>query len=451
MQLSFLGAAGTVTGSKYLLSFGSKKILIDCGLFQGHKELRELNWDKLPVNPYDIDAVILTHAHIDHSGYLPLLVKRGFVGPIYCTQGTKELCSILLPNSGALQEEEADYRNRHGTSKHKPALPLYTKEDAEKILPKLIVKNFDKVYDLFDDVQLSFKRAGHIIGSACVRITHQGQSILFTGDLGRPNDELMRAPEFVDQADYLVVESTYGNHLHDPQSPQTQLAAVINKTIKRHGTVVIPAFAVGRAQSILYYISQLKSKKLIPDVPVFLDSPMAVDATEILCHHIDELNINKQVCELSCRVAKMVNTPAQSKKLNEDRVPSIIISASGMASGGRVLHHLKFFAPDPKNTVLFTGFQAGGTRGARMVRGEKEVRIYGENVAINAQVEVMSNLSAHADYQEILDWLGHIKKAPKKVFITHGEGASRVSLKEKIEARFGWACVLPEYLQVECL
>lgn len=451
MQLTFLGATQTVTGSKYLLTLGSKKILIDCGLFQGYKELRLRNWDKLPIDPHQIDAVILTHAHIDHSGYLPLLVKNGFSGPIYSTSGTRDLCAILLPDSGHLQEEDAKFANKYGFSKHKPALPLYTQEDAQKVLNQFITVGFDKPYPIMDGCNINFARAGHILGSSLVKFTYQDVSIVFTGDIGRLQDPVMQAPAVIESTDYLVIESTYGNRLHSTEPAQEQLARIINQTAKRGGTVVIPAFAVGRAQTLLYYISNLKNSKAIPNLPVFLDSPMAINATSLLCSHMDELRLSQEVCDRLCKIATYTNTPEQSKEIDTHRFPMIIISASGMATGGRILHHLKAFASDHRNTILFTGFQAAGTCGRRMVESEKEIKIHGQMIPIRAHVESMSNTSAHADYQEILEWLTHFNKSPRKVFITHGEPEAANHLKAKIEEKFGWNCIVPSYLQSELL
>lgn len=451
MQLRFLGATQTVTGSKYLLTFDSKKILIDCGLFQGYKQLRLRNWDKLPIDPHEIDAVVLTHAHIDHSGYIPLLVKNGFTGPIYSSSGTRDLCAILLPDSGHLQEEDAKFANKYGFSKHKPALPLYTEEEARKVLKQFIAVNFNKTYRILDDCTINFARAGHILGSSFVKINYQGTSILFTGDIGRSQDAMMKSPAVIQSTDYLVIESTYGDRSHGTESPQEQLARIIIQTAKRGGTLIIPAFAVGRTQELLYYISELKNKNAIPNLPVFLDSPMAIDATGLLHKHMDELRLSQEACNRLCKVATYINTPEQSKEIDNYRVPMIIISASGMATGGRILHHLKIFAPDPRNTILFTGFQAAETRGARMVNGEKEIKIHGQMIPIRANVESMNNVSAHADYQEILIWLSNFNKSPRKVFITHGEPEAANNLKLKIEEKFGWNCVVPEYLQSEVL
>ncbi len=451
MQLTFLGATGTVTGSRYLLSVDSKEILIDCGLFQGYKELRLRNWDRFPVDPHSIDAVVLTHAHIDHTGYLPLLVKKGYQGPIYSTAATKDLCSILLPDSGYLQEEEARLANKYGYSKHKPALPLYTKEDGLRALEQFHVLPFGTSYSLFDNVSLYFKRAGHILGSSFVQFNVKDTSLLFTGDMGRSMDAVMREPETVQSVDYLVIESTYGDRLHPTTNPQTRLTEVINQTAKKGGSIIIPAFAVGRAQTILFYISQLKKTGAIPDLPVFLDSPMATNATNILCQYQDEHRLSEQQCVELCNVAKYINTPEESKKLDAYRMPMIIISASGMATGGRVLHHMKVFLQDPHSTILLAGYQAGGTRGARLVQGEKEIKIHGEMIPVRARIESLSNLSAHADYQEILSWLSKFTKPPRKVFITHGEPEASKALKSKIEEALGWSCELPKYLQAESL
>lgn len=446
MKITFLGATQTVTGSKFLLEVANKKILIDCGLFQGYKELRLKNWAPLPINPHSIDAVILTHAHIDHSGYLPLLVKNGFAGPVCATRGTEDLCAILLPDSGHLQEEDARFANQFGFSKHQPALPLYTEADGRRAMKHFINMQFNKSYRLFNSCDVQFLRAGHILGASLVKITYEDTSIVFTGDIGRLQDTVMKPPQIIQSTDYLVIESTYGNRAHSDISPQEQLAKVINQTAKRGGTILIPAFAVGRAQSLLYYIAQLKQENKIPNLPVFLDSPMAQDATNLLKHHLDELNISADQCKQLRQAATYTNTPEESKRIDNYRMPIIIISASGMATGGRVLHHLKAFAPEERNTILFTGFQAAGTRGARMVNGEKEIKIHGQMIPVRAQIELMSNTSAHADYNDILIWLENFNKPPRKVFIVHGEPEAAQALKEKISAKFGWDCEVPEYL-----
>ena len=447
MKLTFLGATGTVTGSKYLLSSGSRQILVDCGLFQGLKQLRLRNWGTLPVNPKEISAVVLTHAHVDHTGYLPLLVKKGFTGKVYCTHATRDFCEILLPDSAHLQEEEANYANKRGFSKHSPALPLYTEEDADRALRQLVPVDFEKAVDLGDGLSLKFFPNGHILGSAFVHIHHKNTSILFSGDIGRPNDILMNAPVHIRQADYLVVESTYGNRLHDKSDPQLKLATIINQTTNRNGIVLIPIFAVGRAQELLYYIHLLKSSGQIPDIPVYLNSPMAVDATEIFVQHCGEHRLAPEQCRSLFKTARMVSSAEESRRLNETKGPMIILSASGMATGGRVVHHLKAFAPNPDNTVLFVGFQAAGTRGAAMLDGADAIKIHGEYVPVRARVELISNLSAHADYSEILDWLRGFEKPPKKTFITHGEPVAADMMRLHIEEQLHWPVEVPDYLE----
>ena len=448
MQLTFLGATGTVTGSKYLLNTGTQRILIDCGLFQGLKQLRLKNWGQLPINPKDVDAVVLTHAHIDHTGYLPLFVKNGFSGKVYCTEATSDLCKILLPDSAHLQEEEAEYANRRGFSKHHPALPLYTKEDALNALELLVPVKFEQDVQLGDDLTLRFSPNGHILGSAFVRIHNKKTSVLFSGDIGRPNDILMKAPTQIKQADYLLLESTYGNRLHERDDPMIKLAAIINKTVKRKGVVLIPVFAVGRAQELLYYIHLLKSSGAIDfDIPVYLNSPMAVDATAIFSNHSGEHRLTKEQCAALNRTAHMVNSVEESRALNEKKGPMIILSASGMASGGRVVHHLKAFAPKSNNTILFVGFQAAGTRGAAMIDGAESIKIHGQYVPVKATVEFVSNLSAHADYSEIIDWLREFESAPKKTFIIHGEPVAADAMRVHVEEQLHWRTIVPEYLE----
>lgn len=451
MELTFLGATGTVTGSKYLIKQDNKQFLIDCGLFQGYKELRLRNWAPFPISPTDIDAVILTHAHIDHSGYLPLLVKNGFKGSIYATKGTKDLCGILLPDSGFLQEEDARRANKYGYSKHTPALPLYTKEDAVIALKQFNGLDFGKWYQLNDNLQMEYYRAGHILGAAFVKLQSNDTTLLFTGDMGRSHDPIMNPPATIQYVDYLVLESTYGNRLHEAEDPEEKIAKIINDTTKRGGKIIIPAFAVGRAQHMLYYLYRLKQAKRIPDIKVFLDSPMAINATEIMRNHHSDHHLSERECANIFDSVTYVVTQEESKKLKDITMPIIIISANGMATGGRILHHLKEHISNPRDTILFTGYQAGGTRGARLIQGEKEVKIHGELYPVRANIENISSMSAHADYEEILGWLGKFTKPPRKVFLTHGEPEAAQSLKEKIEKRLGWNVVVPEYLQSESL
>lgn len=447
-NIQFLGATGTVTGSKYLLQNGTENFLVDCGLFQGFKQLRLRNWKPLPFNPKDIHAVILTHAHIDHSGYLPLLVKNGFKGPIYCTSGTRDLCEVLLMDSAKLQEEEAEYMNKHRFSKHKPALPLYTREDAEQALLQLKTVEFYQENTLGKSLNFHLLPAGHILGSAMVYINNDEQSILFTGDLGRQNDLMMKAPATVKNADYLVTESTYGNRTHDPADPLDKLGEVINRTIQRGGKVIIPTFAVGRAQSLLYSIHLLKKNKVIPDdLPVYLNSPMAVEATAIFDNHPGEYRLTPEQSADMCRTAHIVSDVEESKHLNLRKDPMIILAGSGMATGGRVVHHLKAFAPDARITILFSGFQAGGTRGAAMLDGAKEIKIHGEYVPVRAEIAVINNLSAHADANEIITWLKHFQAPPKRTFITHGEPVAADALRLKIKEQLNWETYVPDYLE----
>ena len=445
MKLDFLGATGTVTGSKYLLDHAGRQLLVDCGLFQGLKQLRLRNWDALPLRPAQIDAVLLTHAHLDHSGFVPRLVKLGFRGGVYCSAATRELCELLLPDSGRLQEEEADFANRHGHSKHHPALPLYTEQEAHEALGRFKTLPFDEDITLWPGWLLRLRPAGHILGAASVRVSCGGRSVLFSGDLGRSDDLLMRPPAPPDEADVVLIESTYGDRVHADTDALTALATVINRTAARGGVVLIPAFAVGRAQTLLHCIRLLKSAQRIPDMPVYLNSPMAADATRIYGRHAELHRLDGEQCAAMSHVATIVNTVEESKRLNDLRWPSIIVSASGMATGGRVLHHLKAYAPDAKNTILFAGFQAAGTRGASLVGGAKEVKIHGEYVPVRAEVANLDMLSAHADREQLQAWIGALPRAPRRVFVTHGEPLAAEALRMAIGERYGWRVDVPDY------
>lgn len=451
MRLTFLGATKTVTGSRFLISLGNKNILVDCGLFQGLKEFRVKNWEKFPIAPYLIDAVILTHAHIDHSGYIPLLIKNGFKGKIYCSSATKELCSILLPDSGYLQEEEARLANKYGYSKHKPALPLYTRAEAEFSLKNFSIIDFRKTKKLAEETFVTLIPSGHILGASLVQFKHYDTTLLFTGDLGRLHDPIMRAPSIIQATDYLIIESTYGNRTHEKIDPAESLSMVINQTLQRNGTVVIPAFAVGRAQHLLYLIYQLQTTKRIPHVPVYMDSPMATNATEIFLRFRELHKLSPEITKKVCEMAVYVNTKEESQALDHNPHPKIIISASGMLEGGRVLYHLKSYGSDSHNTILFTGYQAAGTRGAEIVKGKRELKMFGEIIPINAEIKELHNMSAHADSDEMIEWLANFNHHPRKVFITHGDVVAAEALKEKIEERFGWQCVIPDYLYSEIL
>ena len=443
MKLSFLGAAGTVTGSKYLIEHEGRKLLVDCGLFQGYKQLRLMNWDALPFEPRDVDSVVLTHSHLDHSGALPLLVKRGFRGTIFATPSAIELCKLLLPDSGRIQEEDAEYANRRHISKHKPALPLYTEEDAERALHRFEPLAFEQAREVVPGIVATLRPAGHILGAASIELKVGGQTLLFSGDLGRPDDLIMRAPVDIRAADHIVVESTYGDRLHEAHDTEATLAETITRTASRGGIVVVPAFAVGRAQLLLYMLYRLKTRGAIPDLPVFLNSPMAIDMTDIYHRHRVEHRLSPEECDGMCKVARMVRTVEESRALNTLRYPAVIVSASGMATGGRVLHHLKTLAPDRRNTIVLAGYQAGGTRGARLQNGERNLRIHGEDVPVNAEVVSLQGLSAHADAQQIVGWLGSAPKAPRGVFVTHGEPGPADALRQRIERELGWAATVP--------
>ena len=448
MELCFLGATGTVTGSKYLISSGSTHLLVDCGLFQGLKMLRLRNWDRVPVELSTLSAVVLTHAHIDHSGYLPLLVKQGFKGTVYCSAATRDLCSILLPDSGRLQEEQAEYANRHQFSKHHPALPLYTEEDAELALQHLIAVDFGKDISIGSEMTICLHPAGHIPGAASVTVRDKKTSIIFSGDLGRPDDPIMNPPTPLQGADYLVVESTYGNRKHAEVDAQQLLGEIISRTAKRDGVVIIPAFAVGRTQMLLHYIRLLKDAGDIPDIPIYLNSPMAVDATDIFVSYHAEHRLSLQQCEAACSVAKIVHTAEDSKALNRRKGPMVIIAGSGMSTGGRVVHHLKTFAPDPRNTILFAGFQAEGTRGAAMLKGVESIKIHGEYVPVLAEIASIDSLSSHADYTQILEWLKKMKHAPRQVFVTHGEQEAATAMVQHIDETLHWPARVPEYMEI---
>ena len=442
-----LGGAGTVTGSKHLLESDGRRILVDCGLFQGLKKLREQNWDPFPIKPSSIDAVVLTHAHLDHSGYLPKLVKDGFRGPILASAATRDVAEIILRDSGHIQEKDAENANRYGYAKHKPALPLYGVHDAERAVERFSSTAFQQEVRLPGGATLMLRRAGHILGAATAEVTWNGTRILFSGDLGRYGDATMVDPEPVTEADYVVVESTYGDRLHDPHDPTQTLGDVIERTTARGGTVVIPTFAVGRAQSLLYHLWQLKEAGRIGLVPIYMDSPMAINATDLLCAHLEDHRMPRDVCEAVCGIATYVRDVEASKKITVSPMPKVILAASGMATGGRVLHHIKAFGPDRRNTILFSGYQAAGTRGRSMVEGARDVKIHGQWVPINAEVATLPMLSAHADYEEILRWLSGIKRPPRKTFIVHGEPHASDALRVRIQDRLGWDCIIPEMME----
>lgn len=444
LAIKFLGAARTVTGSKYLVSFGDKRVLVDCGLFQGLKDLRLKNWETFSIDARSIDAIVLTHAHIDHSGYIPRLIKEGFRGKIFCTPGTLALCRILLPDTGYLMEEEAEYLNRKKISKHKPALPLFTRKEAEQSLKQFSPHNFHEDFEVVPGLRVRFLNAGHILGAAMVYMKAGSKTIAFSGDLGRLNDPVMKEPESLPPFDYLVVESTYGDRLHSPIDPVKDLEQIILKTTERRGVILIPVFAVGRTQSLLHFLSILTKENRIPKIPMFLNSPMAASVTDVFCQFKSLHKLSERECNQLQDVVHYVKSVEESKMLNSRKGPMLIVSASGMATGGRILHHLKEFAPDPKNTIVLTGFQAAGTRGRALQDGAKEIKIHGQLIPVRAEVQMIDNLSAHADYSETLKWLSGSPAKPRKVFVTHGELNAAKALGNRIHEQFGWEYDVPE-------
>ena len=473
--ITFLGAAQTVTGSKYLLETPNSKVLVDAGLFQGLKELRERNWQNLPIAAKDIDAIVLTHAHLDHCGYLPRLVSQGFRGRIFCTAGTKDLCGIVLPDSGRIQEEDAEQANRHGYSKHAPALPLYTEADANHTLTLLQPVGYERPMPVADGIEVDFINAGHLLGSAYARVRTGGQTILFGGDLGRFNRPVMPDPTMVEHADYLLIESTYGNRVHEDDDDGEKLARAIRDTANRGGRVIIPAFAVGRVEELLYWVKKLEAEKRIPVLPVFVDSPMALKALARYTERINELDPDlqpadtdekaphgpaahedrerrrrqaeqeRELCAFCTQKFRAISATQESKDLTRSRMPAIIISSSGMATGGRVLHHLKAALPEERNTVLLVGFQAEGTRGRHLLDGAKTIRIHGMDVPVNAHVEVVSSMSAHADSKEMLHWLRGFKQPPKRTFLVHGEPVAMQALNASITSELKWNVHMPQW------
>lgn len=451
LTLTSLGGAGTVTGSKHLLTFGDTRILVDCGLFQGMKNLRELNWERLPVAARDIDAVVLTHAHLDHCGYLPRLLLEGFRGRIFATAATREVARLILLDSAWIQEKDAEFANRKGFSKHAPALPLYRVKDAERTLEHFVDVPLHRETELPGGAQVLLRRAGHILGAASAQIDIGGQRIVFSGDLGRYDDAVMHDPEAVPDADYIVVESTYGNRVHARTDPVKALGDVIERTVQRGGTVVIPAFAVGRAQSLIYDLWRLRERGGLRNVPVYLDSPMATSASELLHAYPKEHRIDPHDYDAACDAVNCVRDVEESKALSANPYPKVIISASGMATGGRVLHHIATFGPDHRNTLLFSGFQAAGTRGRKLLDGAREVKIHGKWLPVNAEVSNLPMLSAHADSDELMRWLSGFRRKPRRVFIVHGEPEAAEALRERIGRELGWYASVPLQDQVFAL
>ena len=452
-SLTFLGAARTVTGSKYLLEVNSSRILVDCGLFQGLKELRLRNWQPLPVPADTIEAVVLTHAHIDHSGFLPRLFAEGFHGRVFCTPGTADLCKIVLPDAGRLAEEDAREANRHGYSKHSPALPLFTEADAFRALANLQPVGFERPVPVASDITVSFTNSGHLLGSAFAVLdlnVNGGRRVVFSGDIGRYDRPVLTDPCPVASADVLLVESTYGDRQHDPDDDGERLAGIVRETIDQGGKLIIPAFAIGRVEEIIYWLKKLEEAGRIPAVPVFLDSPMAVEALKYYARRANELDPDMQgsrdISAFMTRRFQTVTTSRRSAELVGSRIPAIVISSSGMATGGRVLNHLKAALPNGRNTVLFSGYQAAGTRGRRLVDGEREVKIHGDLVPVNARIEQLHSMSAHADADELLRWMSGFQRPPSQTFVVHGEPETAEAFAATVRKRLEWTVAVPDYL-----
>ena len=443
-SVTFLGAAGTVTGSKHLLEAGGARLLLDCGLFQGLKELRLRNWQPPPVDPAHLDAVILSHAHIDHSGYLPRLVRSGFTGPVFCTRGTADLLAVMLPDAASLQEEEAAFANRHKTSRHSPALPLFTTEDAQRALQQIRTVEFGQRFQPARAAQARFLAAGHILGAGLVEVSIAGRLVVFSGDLGRYGVPIMRDPDPVPEADLLLVESTYGNRIHPDGDRAVGLVEAIRRAARHRGWLLVPAFAVGRSQELLYALRELEAAGRIPSLPVYLDSPMAIEATVIYARHPEEHDTALRAVEASGtrpfapRRFHLSRTMEDSKRLNGLGGPGIIIAGSGMATGGRILHHMKRLLPDPATTVLFVGYQAAGTRGRLLRDGAREIKMLGEMVPVRATILVSDVYSAHGDRSEILRWLGGFQRPPSMTYVVHGEPEAAEALREAIRQERGW-------------
>ena len=457
--ISFWGGVGTVTGSKYLVEAERGSVLVDCGMFQGLKELRDRNWQAPPFDPQSLDAVLITHAHIDHTGYLPRLVAQGFNNPVYCSRGTADLLKILLPDAARLQEEDADYRNRHQLTKHQPALPLYTEDDARNALNLIVpLENDGRAVEVAPGIRAGFRIAGHILGSSLVLVEidgagedGKGRRILFSGDLGHYDQPIIQDPATPPACDYLLVESTYGDRLHDPEKPGDALTRIIKEAVERRAPVLIPAFAIGRTQELIYLIRELEEEKRIPILPVRVDSPMAAAATQAYSHRKEEHDeeyvsiLAQRKHPLRTHSMLTASSREESKKLNDEQGARIIISASGMMTGGRVMHHARRILPDKNATIVFVGYQAAGTTGRRILNGEKEVKLHGQFTPVRCHIERIGGFSAHADWKEVLRWLEGMPAAPRCTFNTHGEPEAAHAMRDHIAERFGWRVEVPQY------
>lgn len=455
VSVKFLGATGTVTGSRFLLDIGNFRMLFDCGMFQGLKELRLRNWDAFPVDPATIHAVVISHAHIDHTGYLPKLVKDGFNGPVYCTEPTADLMGIMLLDSAKLQEEEAAFSAKRGYSKHKNPTALYTAKEAQDVFPLIKEFPFDQPVSIHPTVSIIFRDAGHLLGAAITELTIKGEKqqkkIVFSGDLGRSHDVMMHPPATIKNADVLFIESTYGNRDNPAKDPESDLARIVNDTMRNKGVLLIPAFAVGRAQELLYYFHKLMNENKMPDVPVYLDSPMAISATYLYYkyqrYHKVKFTQSEFAQEMDTNMLVFVKTAIHSKSLNKLKSNAIIISSSGMMTGGRILHHMYNRLPRKNDTLLISGYQAAGTRGRKLVEGNPTIKIFGEEIPVNCHVENLTSLSGHADKEELFTWMANFETPPEKVFTIHGEGENLVAYGENIREKLKWNVIQPEYLE----
>jgi len=446
VNITFLGGTGTVTGSKYLVEHGDQRLLVDCGLFQGYKQLRLRNWRPLPFAARHLGAVVLTHAHLDHSGHLPLLCKQGFHGKTWVTPATRDLLEVLLPDSGHIQEEDAAFANRHGFAKHHPALPLYTEEDARRSLRLLAPVRMNEPFEPVPGWACRFSGAGHILGAASLLLEVGGKRILFSGDLGRPDDSLMNPPEAPPAADVVLVESTYGDREHPGDDLQAELGRALSRVAARGGTAVVPVFAVGRAQALLHAIARLKAAGTIPRaLPVYLDSPMAIQTTGLFARHLGEHRLNAAECRDMAHAATFTGTPDQSRAIAQQHGPKVILAASGMATGGRVLHHLAQYLGGHTHMVILTGYQAPGTRGATLASGGLSLRLHGQDLPVRAEVVQLASASAHADASQLMDWLRAMPAKPRQVHVVHGDLEASDSLRRRIEHELGWPALVPEH------
>lgn len=443
ISIQFLGAAGTVTGSKHLLKTPELTILVDCGLFQGLKALRLKNWESLPIDPKNINVLLITHAHLDHTGYLPLLVKNGFKGRILMTSPTKDLAEVILRDSAHIQEEDAALANKGNYSKHNPALPLYTEKEVEDVLPLIETVEDNTLISLSDSIQVRFIKNGHILGSCYIELHYNKKSIVFSGDIGREHSELLAAPSPLVNTDFLIMESTYGDKNHPDVKPSEQLAHIISDTVQKHGTILIPSFAVGRTQELMYIINKLKQSNQIPPIPIYVDSPMGADATEIFVKYPSWHKLSANQVEDLCKDIHIIRDSRETHEIIGMRKSKIIIAGSGMVTGGRMLEYLKYYGDDPKHTIILTGYQAEGTRGRALKEGKHEIKIHGRYYQINASIEEISSLSAHGDQSEMLNWIKKATKKPERIFLVHGEIQALQAFKILLEKELQVSVIIP--------